>query len=172
MYRWIQNIPSPSSLHDRRTQVGFFSLGRFASRFPGFRGRVVALTEIFCCSNQREGKSRSKGRSSQPPYAIHTSGHRKGQAVLGLSSGVTNYFSYLCETYKSEPDDTVYKFLLSLLTASLRDLVGPLTAGAQVVIFFCNALMSGPGSSARRDKKAPRDLCLSVVPSLLHELVR
>ena len=41
----------------KQTQVGFLlTRESLLADFPAFGGRVFALTEIFCCSNQRKGK--------------------------------------------------------------------------------------------------------------------
>ncbi len=157
----------------KQTQVGFLlTRESLLADFPAFGGRVVCLDRDFLWF-EPEGRQNLEATvdSANLAYAIHTSGSTgKPKAVLGYHRGVTNYFSYLCETYNLSRNDTVLQIPSLSFDASLRDLVGPLTAGAQVVIV--NAFdVKAPAALLAEIKKHHVTCVLSVVPSLLHELV-
>jgi amino acid adenylation domain-containing protein len=156
-----------------QTQVGFLlTMERLLTHFPVFEGRVLCLDRDFSLFEPEERQNlEATVDPANLAYVIHTSGSTgKPKAVLGFHRGVTNYFSYLCQTYNLSRNDTVIQIPSLSFDASLRDLVGPLTAGAQVVIV--NAFdVKDPAALLAEIKKHRVTCILSIVPSLLHELV-
>ncbi len=156
-----------------QTQVGFLlTMERLLTHFPAFEGRVLCLDRDISLFETE--KKQNPTRTVEPDnlaYVIYTSGSTgKPKGVLGYHRGVANYFSYLCQTYNLNSTDKVLQIPSLSFDASMRDLVGPLTAGAQVAIV--NAFdVKDPAALLTEIKEHDVTCILSVVPSLLHELV-
>lgn len=73
--------------------------------------------------------------STEMAYVIYTSGSTgKPKGVMGHQRGVANFFQYLISTYNLTSSDVVLQLPTLTFDASLRDLLCPLTVGAQVVL--------------------------------------
>jgi non-ribosomal peptide synthetase component F len=100
-------------------------------------------------------------------YVIYTSGSTgRPKGVLTCHRGVVNYFSYLIQTYNLDSADTILQLPSLSFDASVRDLLGPLTAGAKVVIVNSHDAKD-PGALLDRITGAGVTCLLSVVPTLL-----
>jgi amino acid adenylation domain-containing protein len=104
-------------------------------------------------------------------YVVYTSGSTgRPKGVLTTHGGLATYLLPLLDRYGLGPGDRVLQLPSLVFDASVRDLFGPLAAGATVVL-------AGPEQA--RDAAALLDLIakwritrlLSVVPTLLRELV-
>jgi amino acid adenylation domain-containing protein len=104
-------------------------------------------------------------------YVIHTSGSTgKPKGVSGLHRGVVNYFSYLTQTYRLNAADVVLQVPSLSFDASIRDLLGPLTAGARIIIMD-DSRAKEPAALLSYIKERGVTCILSIVPTLLNELL-
>jgi len=75
------------------------------------------------------------GKADQLAYITFTSGSTgRPKGVMATHHGPVNYLSFIKKVYQLEPSDIVLQLASTSFDASIRDLIGPLTAGAQVVI--------------------------------------
>jgi amino acid adenylation domain-containing protein len=103
-------------------------------------------------------------------YVAHTSGSTgRPNAVVVSHRGVVNYLTYLIAVYALTPDDVVVQQAPFTFDAWIRDCIGPLCAGASVVL--------GDGSSAEaavavleRIEKYSVSRILHTVPTVLRDL--
>lgn len=156
-----------------QTEIDFlFTKKRLLENLPEFKGHAVCLDRD-CGLFEREQKQ-NPDTMIEPDnlaYVIYTSGSTgKPKGVLSCHRGVVNYFSYLCQTYNLNSTDTAIQLPSLSFDASVRDLIGPLTAGAQVVIV--NDLdAKQPTALLSKMKERGVTCILSIVPPLLNGLV-
>ncbi len=143
-----------------------------ADDFPEFDGQVL-------CLDRDESKYAGEEEKNPEPaagpdnlaYIMYTSGSTgKPKGVLIRHAGVVNYFFYLRETYNLNGGDTVLQLPPISFDASVRDLLGPLTAGARVVLV--NDFDARAPSALLSEIRKRRVTCLlSVVPTMLNALL-
>jgi len=100
-------------------------------------------------------------------YLIFTSGSTgQPKGILGYHRGVVNYLTYLVNTYNISESDVVLQLPPLNFDASIRDLVGPLTAGAKVVVVNQDVIKNPPALTRKINEH--RVTCLlSAVPSVI-----
>jgi amino acid adenylation domain-containing protein len=156
-----------------QTEVDFLlTRERFMESLPEFKGNVVCLDRD-CGLFEREGEG-NPDTTLEPDnlaYVIYTSGSTgKPKGVLSCHRGVVNYFSYLRQTYDLNNADTVLQLPSLSFDASVRDLIGPLTVGAQVVI--TNDLdAKEPAALLSKIRERSVTCLLSLVPTMLNGLL-
>ncbi len=137
---------------------------------PPLRGRVVDIASIDLSAERSEALPATTG-TDDVAYVVHTSGSTGApKGVVTRHGGVSNYLAYVRDELGVGRADTVLQIAGLGFDASVRDLVGPLTAGARVVLL-------APGQA--REPSAMLELVrthrvsamLSVVPTLLRALV-
>lgn len=103
-------------------------------------------------------------------YVAFTSGSTgRPKGVMGLHRGVANYLQYIRSTFPFAPGERVLQLASLSFDAAVRDLVGPLTAGATV--HLVPAIQAkDPAALVSVLREARIDRLLSVVPSLLRAL--
>ncbi len=121
----------------------------------------------------------SEDRSDLPPlagpeglaYVVHTSGSTGApKGICGRHGGVVNYLGYLLRQWDLGPSDVALQIAGLSFDASLRDLIGPLSAGARVVLVEEDE--AHDPQVLRRAIERHGVTCLpSVVPTLLAELL-
>lgn len=122
------------------------------------------------CEREDDANPESVNRPDDLAYVIYTSGSTgRPKGVLTPHRGVVNYLAFLAQAYRLSESDRVLQLAFLSFDASVRDVIGPLTAGARLVLV---------GDEDARDPAAllatireHRVTCLlSVVPTLLHSL--
>lgn len=117
--------------------------------------------------------------ASRPPlagpedlaYVVHTSGSTGvPKGVRARHRGVANYLAYLTDQYGLGPDDVVLQVAGLGFDASVRDLLGPLTAGATVVLLAPDQAKE-PAAMLELVRRHRVTCLLSVVPTLLRAMV-
>jgi len=104
-------------------------------------------------------------------YVIYTSGSTgQPKGVMTAHQGVVNYLSYLADVFSLSPQDKILQLASLSFDASVRDLIGPLTKGAQVIIVDAY-LVKEPAALMSMIRAHQVNGLLSVVPSLLKALV-
>lgn len=123
-----------------------------------------------------EGAEQSNPAVAMQPedlsYIVYTSGSTgEPKGIMSHHSGVANYLAYVVDTYGIGPEDTILQLPSLTFDASVRDLIGSLSAGAKVVIIRSN--------EAKSIDLILKKVChhhvsclLSVVPSLLDALIK
>ncbi|MGH7833024.1 MAG: amino acid adenylation domain-containing protein [Candidatus Binatia bacterium] len=145
---------------------------RWLDHCPGFPGQTICLDR----DATQFGREKEKDPSVAPDpdnlaYVIYTSGSTgKPKGVLGFHRGVVNYFSYLMQTYNLDAADVVLQVPSLSFDASIRDLLGPLAAGARIVIMN-DSQAKEPAALLSYIKERGVTCILSIVPTLLNELL-
>jgi amino acid adenylation domain-containing protein len=104
-------------------------------------------------------------------YAIYTSGSTgKPKGALIAHVGVVNYLDFLIKTYGLHSSDIVLQLASLSFDPSVREIIGPLVAGARVVVVSPDDARD-PAALVSRIKKQCITCLLAVVPSMLRELV-
>jgi pristinamycin I synthase-3/4 len=104
-------------------------------------------------------------------YIVYTSGSTgKPKGVLNTHAGAVNYLTYLQKTYALSQDNTVLQLASFSFDASVRDLLGPLTTGAKIVILSDQALHD-PLLILKSIRQYHVTAILSIVPTLLRNLL-
>ncbi len=105
-------------------------------------------------------------------YIVYTSGSTgEPKGIMSHHRGVCNYLAYLVDTYNIGPKDTVLQLPAMTFDASVRDLIGSLSAGAKVIMMRSEETRS---VDMILEKVCHHHVSclLSVVPSLLDALIK
>lgn len=139
--------------------------GHLRDRLPPFAGEVIDLDA-----------PRADRPAHNPPllggpdslaYLVFTSGSTgRPKGVLTTHRGVVNYLCFLGETYALAPQDVVLQLATFSFDASVRDTIGPLTVGAQVVL-APPAAAKDPAALLGLVREQGVTCLLSVVPTML-----
>ena len=155
------------------TQVsGLLTQARLLDRLPRDAGEIVCLEHhrhLFESEDNTDPEMRTT--PEHLAYVFHTSGSTGApKGVLSHHRGVVNYLSYLVKNYGISRTDVVLQLAPFSFDASVRDLIGPLTAGAQVVLVKSDDAKDPAVLLAKI--RAHRVTCLlSIVPTMLHGLI-
>ncbi|GIJ60865.1 hypothetical protein Vau01_083810 [Virgisporangium aurantiacum] len=104
-------------------------------------------------------------------YVVHTSGSTGvPKGVLCHHRGAVNYLSFVMRRFGVSTSDTVLQVAGIAFDASVRDLIGPLTVGATVVLLRPEEAKEPAAMLAAVDRHGVTCL-LSVVPTLLRGMV-
>ena len=109
---------------------------RFLDQLPSYTGTVICLdTEHRWWAEEDQTNPDIRTVPEHLAYVIYTSGSTgTPKGVMNHHQGVVNYFAYLLPTYNLDQRDIVLQLPSLSFDASVRDLLGPLLAGAQVVL--------------------------------------
>jgi amino acid adenylation domain-containing protein len=145
---------------------------RLLNNLPEFTGKVICIDRD---RNLFEGREEVNTPTTTTPdnlaYVVFTSGSTGApKGVLTSHRGVVNYLTYLAKTYHLNPTDRVLQVASLSFDASVRDIIGPLTAGAQVVVLN-NSEAKEPTTFLGKIKAQRITCILSIVPSILRELL-
>ncbi|MBK9942044.1 MAG: amino acid adenylation domain-containing protein [Kouleothrix sp.] len=111
------------------------------------------------------------GGGDRLAYIVFTSGSTgRPKGVLSTHRGVVNYLCFLAAAYALGPADTVLQLAAFSFDASVRDTLGPLTAGACVVLPPPEAAKE-PADLLELIRREHVTCLLSVVPTLLRGLL-
>jgi amino acid adenylation domain-containing protein len=145
---------------------------RMLENFPEFKGHAVCVDRD-CELFEREQKQ-NPDATVEPDnlsYITYTSGSTgRPKGVLSCHRGAVNYLSYLRRTYNLNSADTVLQLPSLSFDASVRDVIGPLTAGAKVVIVR-DLDIKEPEALLCKIRERRVTCILSIVPTLLSGLL-
>lgn len=105
-------------------------------------------------------------------YVIYTSGSTgKPKGVLTVHSAVVNYLVFLVKMAGVKGDDVVLQVPSMSFDPSVRDTIGPLTAGAKVILINSNDA-GKPSCLLAKIKEHGVTCILSIVPTMLNALIQ
>ncbi len=135
---------------------------------PPFDGEILFPEDV------ERVESESLEVTNQGPdqlaYVFYTSGSTgQPKGVLISHRGVVNYLTFNTQAYELSDADTVLQMASLSFDASVRDIFGPLVAGARLVLVN-NADARDPEVLLSTMSEHRVTCLLSVVPSLLHAL--
>lgn len=142
------------------------------TRLPPFVGEKI-------CLDRDEELWGAEDKSNLPTtataenlaYIVHTSGSTgQPKGVLSTHRGATNYLAFLAEQYALSVSDTVLQIATLSFDASVRDLLGPLSVGAKVVLVEQEDAKD-PSALLQTMRWQGVTCLLSIVPTLLRGLV-
>ncbi len=141
-----------------------------AERCGWFAGEVIDLDREPREAAAPAGVSGGTG-GEHLAYLVYTSGSTgRPKGVLGTHGGAVSYLRFLREAYAVAPGDRVLQVASLSFDASVRDLLGPLLAGAAVVL-VPDGRAKDPGALVAEIERQRITCLLSVVPSLLRVLL-
>ncbi|MEM8530407.1 MAG: amino acid adenylation domain-containing protein, partial [Chloroflexota bacterium] len=138
------------------------------ARLPAFEGEKVCLDrdqELW--SNEDGSNLPTTAAAENLAYIVHTSGSTgQPKGVLSTHRGATNYLAFLADRYALSASDVALQIATLSFDASVRDLLGPLSVGAKVVLV---EQQQAKDPAALLDTMRRQDVTclLSVVPTLL-----
>ncbi len=143
------------------------SLGR---RGESFQGETILLDRE-ALREPPAGAARAGAGGDHLAYLVYTSGSTgRPKGVLGTHGAAISYLRFLHEAFALAAGDRVLQVASLSFDASVRDLLGPLLAGATVVLLDDGRAKDPAAWLAEIDRQ--RITCLlSVVPSLLRILL-
>lgn len=144
---------------------------RLAFMFAETQASLVLTPEFIAGAVNSESPRlinlKGTGDTDRLAYVFYTSGSTgEPKGVLAQHSGVVNFLTFNARTYQLGPDDTVLQLASPSFDASVRDMLGPLIAGARLVI-VSDADAKDPESLVSRMSEQRVTCLLSVVPALL-----
>ncbi|MGB5930588.1 MAG: amino acid adenylation domain-containing protein [Cyclobacteriaceae bacterium] len=137
--------------------------------YEGIEVATSALREILPSLERLEGATDiTTPEESDPVYIVYTSGSTgKPKGIIAQHKGLANYMAYLQQTFRLSGDDSVLQLAPMGFDASIRDIFGPLVAGAKLVM---GADSKSPESVREAIDRYKITALLSTVPSLLGAL--
>ncbi|HYM00576.1 MAG TPA: amino acid adenylation domain-containing protein, partial [Blastocatellia bacterium] len=157
-------------LEDTNTRV-VVSRGHMLEALGPYQGSAICFDrDQRLLDIEAAGNLESLSPESSLAYIAYTSGSTgKPKGILANHTGVLNYLRYINQTYSIDASDKVLQLASFTFDASVRDSIGPLTAGATVIL---------PSAEEARDPVALLALIrrsevtriLSIVPTMLRNL--
>jgi amino acid adenylation domain-containing protein len=134
----------------------------------GWRGPRVRIDEPLAAPVQRPAPDLPAAAGADSlAYVVFTSGSTGGpKGVMSVHRGVANYLRYLVSTFGLGSGDRILQLAPLSFDAAVRDLIGPLTAGATVHLLPA-AEVKNPAAVVEAMRRLQIDRLLSAVPSWL-----
>lgn len=163
----IQWMISESRIHLLLTQESLLE------ELPAFDGEALCVDrdqELWKQENSENLKTNIGPENLA--YVIYTSGSTgRPKGVTIVHGSVVNYLVFLIKMAGVKPEDVVLQVSSMSFDPSVRDTIGPLIVGARVILV--NSDDAWQPSCLLSKMKEHRVTCiLSVVPTLLHELIQ
>ncbi|MCG1042707.1 non-ribosomal peptide synthase/polyketide synthase [Mycetohabitans sp. B8] len=138
---------------------------------PATRTQTVTLEKSWAqIATQPSTRPTSVVRPRNLAYITYTSGSTgRPKGVMTQHSGAANYLNFLVRHYRLTEADVVLNVASLAFDASVRDLLGPLVAGAQAVL-IPTAQAKEPHQYVRAINEHGVTKLLSITPSLLRSV--
>ncbi|HEX5601181.1 MAG TPA: condensation domain-containing protein, partial [Pyrinomonadaceae bacterium] len=139
-------------------------------KLPPFEGEVIFPEEEVDHRDTEDTEVAPRRSPEHLAYVFYTSGSTgQPKGVLTSHRGVVNYLTFNTNAYELSDADTVLQLASLSFDASVRDILGPLVAGARLVLVNNNDARDPEALLSKMSEQKVTCL-LSVVPSLLHAL--
>ena len=141
---------------------------------PGFSGEVLCLdSEVSELALYKREESNNLSTVNHPDslaFVFYTSGSTgKPKGVMATQRSAVNYLSHIVRDYEVSAVDTVLQTASLSFDASVRDIIGPLIAGAKLVL-VPDYDVKDPFALLSRIKEHGVTCILSIVPTMLRSL--
>jgi amino acid adenylation domain-containing protein len=158
-------------LKDSRVRL-LLSEARVLTDLPGYDGEMLCLDRDHGLFAEEESANLEPVTKPEDLfYVIYTSGSTGvPKGVLIAHRGAVNYLTFLAKSYHLGPSDIVLQVASPSFDASVREIVGPLTAGARVVLVD-SLEARDPGVLLSKIQEHGVTCLLSVVPTMLNALI-
>ena len=136
--------------------------------FDAWNGRRASIDEPLAAQAEPpDAAPPATGFADSLAYVVFTSGSTGGpKGVMSVRRGVANYLRYLVSTFRLGAGERILQVPSLSFDAAVRDLVGPLTAGATVHLLPA-ADAKSPEAVVAALRRLQIDRLLSAVPSWL-----
>lgn len=136
---------------------------------PEFNGTVLCLdTDLF-----RDEETSNLSTFNHPEslaFVFHTSGSTgKPKGVMAMQRSAVNYLTHIVRDYQVSPVDVVLQTASLSFDASVRDIIGPIIAGAKLVL-VPDYEVKDPFVLLSKIKEHGVTCILSIVPTMLRSL--
>lgn len=139
------------------------------AKFPGYR--VSCIDDLHTWANELDTNLSLPLTPDFWAYIAYTSGSTgQPKGILSRHESVVNHLSFLIKRYGLNSTNVVLQLASISFDASIRDLLGPLTAGAQVVL-VTNDEIYDPVTLLKKIEMHKVNTLLSVVPTMLRSLL-
>ena len=143
-----------------------------AATLPEYAGELICLDRI---NDVIEAQETDNPEIITTPdnlaYVAYTSGSTgKPKGVLSYHQSVVNYLSFITKAYSVTDADVVLQIPSLCFDSSVRDIVGPLSAGASIIISD-DVEATDPGSLLAKIAAHKVTKILSIVPTMLRSLI-
>jgi amino acid adenylation domain-containing protein len=177
------DLQSPSSrlahvLADARARA-LVTEERLLRELPSFLSFAASGRSVVCLD--RDASALAAEPDSDPPalgfpenlaYVTYTSGSTgQPKGVLSTHRGAVSYIDFVLREYEVGPASVVLQVAALSFDASVRDILGPLAAGARVVLVREDEARN-PGALLARIREHRVDTILSMVPTLFRALAQ
>ena len=142
------------------------------AQLPAFEGEKICLDRDQELWVQEDGSNLPTTATAENlAYIVHTSGSTgQPKGVLSTHRGATNYLAFLADRYALSASDVALQIATLSFDASVRDLLGPLSVGAKVVLIEQEDAKD-PVVLLNTMRQQDVTCLLSVVPTLLRGMV-
>jgi amino acid adenylation domain-containing protein len=152
---------------------------RLLRKLPPFTGTTLCVQDggdfgdpvfsapLWSTTSRHNHGTEKTAQTNRLAYVFFTSGSTgEPKGVLTEHSSVVNYLTFNAATYELGPDDTILQLASPSFDASVRDTLGPLLAGARLVLVD-DASARDPQAIVATMSQQRVTCILSIVPPLL-----
>ncbi|HEX7333555.1 MAG TPA: amino acid adenylation domain-containing protein [Pyrinomonadaceae bacterium] len=144
---------------------------RWLESLPEFNGDVLCLDrELAVFADEDASNLPAINDPDSLAFVFYTSGSTgKPKGVMATQRSAVNYLAHIVRDYQVSPADVVLQTASLSFDASVRDIIGPIVAGAKLVL-IPDADVKDPFALLSRIKDHGVTCILSIVPTMLRSL--
>ena len=160
------------SLMLEESQVGLIlTQERWQESLPEFNGTVLCLdSELALFGDEDADNLSTLNNPDSLAFVFYTSGSTgKPKGVMATQRSAVNYLAHIVRDYQVSDVDVVLQTASLSFDAAVRDIIGPLIAGAKLVLVADNEVKD-PFVLLARIKEYGVTCILSIVPTMLRSL--
>ena len=154
------------------TQVGLIlTQEQWQKSLPEFNGAVLCLdSELALFGDKEKNNLSTVNHPDSLAFVFYTSGSTgKPKGVMAMQRNAVNYLTCLVRDHQISAADVVLQTASLSFDAAVRDIIGPLIAGAKLVLVADNDVKD-PFVLLSRIKEHSVTCILSIVPTMLRSL--
>ena len=144
---------------------------RWRKSLPDFNGEVLCLdSDLTLCRDEEANNLSTLNYPDSLAFVFYTSGSTgKPKGVMATQRSAVNYLSFIVREYAVSAADTVLQTASLSFDASVRDVIGPIVAGAKLVLVSEHDVKD-PFALLSRIKDHGVTCILSITPTMLRSL--